>query len=513
LLSGRTADPASLERREPDANQYVEIVREGGVPSLVLLFAALALQAAAVALLLHWDAREVGPVFALPGLLILVATVLFSGFGASLDAPANLLVFALWSGAIAGRAALVLPDALKGWTAIRQPGWLPAPTLGVLLLAGGFRSCFIAWQAEGIRPILRAASPPVVDPMNSDSVNNAISLLQTTPHEGNAVAHWQLGERLISRFRLASSKELEERLKMPWRQAWEGAGPEWLAAQIHLERRANSTRSLDVYRANSLFQDNLFPADRALRSALAATPALPEVAVRLAELAFLHGDPTANKAFGELAETLAPNDAEILFRVGLQDFFAERLDRAVGAWNRSLAIKPVHMIEVFNLAAAHPKLGLSGTFTKVVPRTPEALLTFAEEKLAGPNHAVQRITAVEQAADAIGASNLAPAEKSFQTARIHRLNNEWPQALASFRAAVDARPESVRYRHTLALALQQSGDREGALNQLRECVKLAPDEAEFRRYVEELEKPTTSARGSKNASSESSGSSKSAPRQ
>lgn len=66
-------------------------------------------------------------------------------------------------------------------------------------------------------------------------------------------------------------------------------------------------------------------------------------------------------------------------------------------------------------------------------------------------------------------------------------------ALDFFQKASDADPSDADYRFNLALALYRSGDSTGAVRELRQCVKVRPDDAEAKSLLDQISATATAA--------------------
>lgn len=66
-------------------------------------------------------------------------------------------------------------------------------------------------------------------------------------------------------------------------------------------------------------------------------------------------------------------------------------------------------------------------------------------------------------------------------------------ALDFFQKAADADPADGDYRFNLALALYRSGDSAGAVRELRQCVKVRPDDAEAKSLLDQISASATAA--------------------
>ncbi|HVJ80880.1 MAG TPA: O-antigen ligase family protein, partial [Planctomycetia bacterium] len=86
-------------------NSYLEAIVELGIPGAILLLVTLLLLLRATALLLFNDGGRESRIFALAATFVLISQAAHAAVDFALLSPANLILFAAWMGAAAGRAA------------------------------------------------------------------------------------------------------------------------------------------------------------------------------------------------------------------------------------------------------------------------------------------------------------------------------------------------------------------------------------------------------------------------
>jgi tetratricopeptide (TPR) repeat protein len=456
------------------------LVAEGGWVAVVLLGLGLLLFAEALSQTVRRD-RDGSAVFGPVGLSASVGLLGFWAAGGALS-PSVLLAGSVALGGLLGRAAFVTRDRVFG-PYITIPAYFPHQALGVTLLA------VTIWAGSRLpwANAFGAASPSELSKTERDleALDAAIFRLRPQAAAGDAVALAQVAERRIARFRAQTAALLEKQLRLDPDSAWRQSDPAELFARARALVASDRSRELALLRNETPVAQNLPQARAEVASALKASPLLADVALRAAQLRFLADRPVNAQALLDLAGERGPADAEFLYRLGVEESFADRLDRAAVCWQASLAKSMDRLVPIVRLAVA--KFGVEKTLQQILPNHPEAHLTLAE--LAIPaDRAMDRILAFEFARKALDAAPLGKAEKHFHAARLAAGGGRVAEAVAEFRQAVEAEPNNLRYRATLARALDVSGDRPAALREAEECLKLAPADAEAKSLVERLKK-------------------------
>ena len=107
----------------------------------------------------------------------------------------------------------------------------------------------------------------------------------------------------------------------------------------------------------------LLPALRHLVLARRACPILPETHVRLGEISFVRADPAADQVHLDRAKSLLAGHPDLLYRCGVLELQAGRLETACASWRTSLAGSDRYLPRI--LAAAGECKSASGTWCTV----------------------------------------------------------------------------------------------------------------------------------------------------
>ncbi|HVJ80104.1 MAG TPA: hypothetical protein VNC50_03450, partial [Planctomycetia bacterium] len=465
----------------PANSALAELAGAGGVVGLVLATAFWML--AGVAALASARSQPGGAAFA--------AGALFSCFAIGLVAvysPLNLgltaiLFVGLCCGAIAGRGSAAVDD----WT-VRIPARRFAPVgVAALLLAGCAWSVAVERRQTSLASAFVAATePPLENHPKLDAVNERLTRLRAEDWTSDPAAAATVGELWALRCRTLVADQLTRKLRLDSASAWTATEPSMQSLQISALAAQKRTAEIGAIRGDPLVRENLMLAREAFRSALEASPTAADAALRLAELSFVRREVGKNGRLLDLAGTAPPGDADRAYRRGVQEFLSGRMERAIADWKIALEASPARTPEVGTLLAS--KLDDAKTLA-AVPPTPEILLTLAERVFGGEKHLLGKVQALEMAERALAEAKVGPAESAFLRGRIQANSNRMKEAVASFRAAVDAAPEDVRYRHTLAIALEASGKREEALAEAKACLARDPQRGDIKAMVQRLEAP------------------------
>ena len=200
-------------------NQYVEAFLEGGLVGLALLLAAIGLLVLACRRLLQEPRNSASFTCGVVGAFALVSQAVQGGFDFGLYLPANMALFALMCGSVAGRAAGLEPisSSQDGYRIFRplvlqhRPAVLPA--VAALLICGSLVGHFELRKASAADRAVRA-SKIAISPHDATEVRTSrqIEHLRTAidgrPHD--AAAHLALSRMLIQRYRLQAFSDLRD---------------------------------------------------------------------------------------------------------------------------------------------------------------------------------------------------------------------------------------------------------------------------------------------------------------
>jgi tetratricopeptide (TPR) repeat protein len=459
-----------------------ELAGTGGVIGLALAFAAWILLG--VAALASARAPSKGAVaFAAASLFACFAIGLVAAYSPIRFGLAPILFVGLWAGAVAGRGAAAIDD----WT-VRIPAQRFAPVASAALLLAG-----CAWGAAAefrqttlAGAFVAATVPPLENPPALEKVTERLTRLRAENWESDPAAAATVGELWALRCRCLVADQLTRRLRLDTASAWAATEPSLQTLQVASLAAKKRTSEIGAIRGDPLVRENLMQARDAFRAALEASPTAADAALRLAELAFVRRDVGKNARLLDVAGTVAPGDADRAYRRGVQEFLSGRLERAIADWKVALEASPARTAEVGALLAG--KLD-DAKVLAAMPNAPEHLLTLAESVFVGEKHLLGKVQALEMAERSLAEAKLGPAETAFFQGRIQANNNRMKEAVESFRAAVGAAPEEMRYRHTLALALEAAGKRAEALAEVKECLAREPGRGDLKAMAARLETP------------------------
>jgi len=490
LRAGSGFGSASLlaTARPPESAPATFILRlmvEGGWP-------ALALALIACLLLVETLARLAGSrdgddrAFLAVGLFLAPVTIAWLGFSNWIAAPYYVMLTSVFFGAMAGRAALAVRSPFTS-TAFSLPKLLPAPTFGALLFAASLWAAFVAFAAARTNAALAAVKFESSQQLKMADVDEAIFKLRPLVHHGDALALHRLADARIERFRLQTADHFVKEMKLPAERAWKQSDPAEIFTRANTFNRTKNTAALDTLRTAPPVAQNLGQAYVELRSALAASPLVAEIALRNAQLRFMADTPVNEIALLQLAAERARPDPELFYAIGLEEFYIDRLDRASELWKASLELSLGKLVPIARLLSSKNKG--PALLETVLPSTPEAYLTFAETLGKSEANLVLKIAALELAKKSIDKADFPTEEREFQLGRWHAGANDMTKAVAAFRTSVKMKPHNVRYRVALARALELKGDKKNALVEAKQALGTEPNNSAIQEMVKRLTPP------------------------
>jgi len=489
-------------------NQYLEALVEGGIVGLGLMLAMIGLVGAAAWRLLRDDPDARSFAFGVAGVFALSGQVICGFFDFGLYVPANVLLFALLCGAVSGRAA----GLTKGPRADPSP---PTP-----LPASGARGAALGgvWQFFGrgrvLSPLVTASilgatvwgsletrcvaavettlkNVRLTQPPNEVSPGALAAAIREVEaalerREDDAEAQHRMATLWLHLYRASAYRQLREEMASgsddP--RLWQATSQIVLHGRAQYFVRNKLLSELEKLRGEPVVKENLTPALKHLVLARRACPLLAEVHVTLGELCVLAADPAGDRVHIERARRLAPSDADLLFRCGLLDLQAGRIESASASWQQSLALSRRYLDDVLLLAGQ--ELSPSQMVERVLPDSPELLIELAQGRYRGKEHAAIRRMLADRAERLIGRVELPEEEQYYLRASARALKELYPEAIADYVRAVELRPQKVGWRYQLALLLEREGRISEAHEQAKLCARMDPHNGKYRSLLREL---------------------------
>jgi len=479
--------PSAVHFQNADS-QFVEGLVEGGLVGLGLMLLAIVLSLrASFALTRAFPADAVGVV----GLFAVISQCVSASFDFGPSLAANMLTFAVIIGAVTGRAAQQLqPGACLRWLALPRlkPAWLIL-LVGVALLGQG---------AIGLKQVSAAAESRMVrrglprrnsaKSMSESSVEHAIQQLQSlvSRQPDDAEAHRELAELWIYRYRLQAAKALAAQNDVK-SSDWDLTDLGVLYDRIQTWTREGAGEQITELLELPLVRENLLPAWQHLSAAQKACPWMPEIDIHLAMLNFVrHPGEPAGVDYLRRAVVIAPGDPALMLRCGTLAQSAGRTDFAFECWRRTLELNPERLLKIRPLWM--DKVSLDDELRRILPNSPELLLSLAEEHYAGEEHRDGRLTLVRKAEQLLNdtSSPISQSHRIHMLARASVLKNDYSSAKDHYQRLLVFEPLQVVWRMEFVDFLSQHGENEEALKQAELCLGLAPDDIAIRKKVSSL---------------------------
>ncbi|MGD0896636.1 MAG: O-antigen ligase family protein [Thermoguttaceae bacterium] len=470
-------------------NQYVETLVECGIPGLALLLTMIVLVAVAGWRLLC-DARDRRTTaFATAGFFALTSQAIANSFDPGLYAAANMLLLALWCGAMSGGAAELAHcqgrSRLLALPRVRAIGVL----VTVALLAASAFGCLEIRRLAAVEAALKELNfTQNHTEYSPQTVVSKIEQLSAAAEcrEDDAEAHYYLARLWIFLYRLHAFEDVcaEAPPDADRSSLWQITSPVVIQRQLHQFVREGRLADLDSLRNHPVVRDHLRPALKHLVLARRACPLLPGVHVLIAELCGLVADPAGDQVPLETARRLVPSEPEMLFRVGLLAFQAGRTDWAYDTWRESLVLSSTHLQDI--LTIVDEQVQTPGVIEKLLPPSPSLLIQLAQGRYRAPEQAGVRRLLTGRAEELIEQVDLPEAEKHALRGAACAMRECYPDAIANYRLAVRLRPREMGWHYGLALALWHSGSIEEASLEARWCALADPGKSEYRALVEEI---------------------------
>lgn len=470
-------------------NEYLEALVETGVLGLGLMLLVLILLAVASWQVLRHGRDGAGLGFGLMAVFAFTSQVIQAGSDFGWHIPANMALSAVIGGAVAGRASRLASAGrlLRGWA---LPGGRRLGLAVTCLVAAACvwglldtRSLAAVENASNRARSALKANQPTRDRMQRAAADLTEAL---TSRNDDAWGHFWLGQTHERLYQVEQEAGLLSQGYSSTGPATlrELASPAMVHALAHAYARNGQTDLLNNLRGDPLVVKHLQAALRECLLARQANPLLSKVHFNLGELSVLVARPQDDQVHLDRVARLSPGDAELAKDCGLLAFQAGRMDNACASWKRSLSLSLGGLDAI--LAVAERQLTLQEIVGHVLPDSPPVLVELAQGRWAARQFTAMRRLLALRAEELLPRQSLADAERWYLQGAVLALKDEWPQAAAAYREAVELRPREPAWRYQLALALKHQARWSEAHEHARMAAVVEPDNVAYRTLLEEL---------------------------
>ncbi len=456
-------------------NQYLEALLDAGAVGLGLMLLTLVLVARG-ALQLIRRAESAAFAFGLAGLFAVTVQAIHGGFDFGLYLPANMLLFATLSGAVAAGSG----DKANERTAVAGTRWGPLTLAAVLTLVvwGGFeaRGAVAARAAQNDSAALAE--------WDDQAVRRALrtTLAAVQQRTDDAESHERAARLWIRLYRLERFAELRRltSASVSANVVWEATSPGVMHRQLHLMTPSQRVQ----VQSDGRVRDYLQRALAHLVFARRACPLLPDVHLELARLGGLVADPASDGIHAERLRRTSPSDARRLFEAGLAHYRAGRLEAAWAVWRESLEVDGRFGRRI--IALAQTQLAPEAVLMNVVPESPALVVRLARDCYPEQEHEAIRRAYGAYAERLVNQSDLAEDERLLLRAEARELQGRYSESNDDYRAAVGLRPRDAAWRYSFAVALKRQSRLDEAFEQARLGAFLEPGNQACHELLEEI---------------------------
>jgi O-antigen ligase/tetratricopeptide (TPR) repeat protein len=468
-------------------NQYLETLVEAGIAGLALLLAMIALVFRAAWRLVRHSSRTAGVTLGVAVVFALAGQTLQALVDFGLYIPANMLLCALLCGAAVGASASL---ARHGRSLPMPPRWMrggacAATLLLVALLAWGGMETHAAAVVETAMQHTESlklgtpASPPQIE-RGIDELTRAVA-----GRPDDAEAQQQLAELWLAHYQAEMTEALRKELPSAGATRWaELASSFTFHERAHQLQQHGWAEQLATLCHAPVVQRSLPQAAACAWAAARACPLLVDAHLVLARLAALSGDAQQDRPCLARARRVQPSAPEVLFRCGLLEFQAGRIEQAARDWRGALQLSTRRLEEV--LGRAETRLSLPYLVENVLPDRPALLVALARTRYAGPRQAYARQLLTQRSARLLEQLSLADDERHYLRGAVRLLEGRRQEAVAEYEQAVALRPRESAWRYELAVLLKEQGALVQAHDHACGCVATDPRNGVYRRLLEQI---------------------------
>ncbi len=481
-------------------NQYLEALVDGGVIGLALIVLMIVLIALAAFRVLRYDSDSRSVALAVAVTFALAGQVVAAFFDFGLSIPANMCLFAVMCGALAGRAARLnkvregeAPAELEPpCTAARQEPRSPrlfALAVAITLVFGCVWGGATAKKTQRVASALRSIR--LADTSTCYSIAELNEHLQrlhevANTSEDDAEIQRTLAELYMQLYRARTLQELKGKTSLAEDdpRLLQLTSPLIVHERAHTLARTGMTDELDKQRKLPAVQAYLIPALRHFEKAREACPTLADVHRGIAELTWVAADPAMDQIHVERARRMAPSDPDMLFVCGLLDMHAGRIEAAFASWKQSLTLSARHMENV--LALTDRYLAVDGMIKQILPDSPELLLSLARKRFPNPGQQATQQALIARAAHLLDRTDARDGESHHLRAVAWSLQGNVEAAVEHYRKAIRHDPRNAQLRHEFAEFLLQAGRLDEAREQAAWSARLAPRQRRHQRLLTQI---------------------------
>ena len=467
-------------------NLYLETLIETGVPGLLCLLLMIGVVVRSAWRLMRGEGNSGSPWFGAAGVFAITGQALHSIGDFDLSMPANMMLLALFCGALAATripransGAISGDDQPRRLSGLAERRRLPIALATVFLLGLG-----LAWreswrQAAIETAILKSRFADNPTAVSIEDLSGAIARLTSAlrGEADHAAGQQHLAELWIHSYRLHALEQLrQERPSATEEQMWPFTPLPVLHGRAHDLSRNGPAGALEELRAAPEVSKNLLPALEHLTDAQRGCQLLPGVQLLLAQLAFLVDRPATDLGPLERARRLAPGNAQILFGCGRLEIEGGRTERGLRTWRRCLELDPSRLAEIYPLArqaAPAAKVAIQLLPDQAGLLAEVAHLFLKENQVEANEALANRLLKLPANAKA-GA-----AQQHYLQALGCLLTSATDKAIDEYRQAVRLDPQEDTWRFEFAILLKRQGQLSEAYQQALLCNQLKPDNREY----------------------------------
>lgn len=189
--------------------------------------------------------------------------------------------------------------------------------------------------------------------------------------------------------------------------------------------------------------------------------------LRLGQLACLMGERENERQYLAEAVRRCPNDASLLFMIGLLEHQSEETDLSAKHWNRCLTL--TRKFEEPIIRFCRFEVGMDVVKNQVLPTNPYFRLRIAKKYFSAPEDLLLKQWLLNHTKTVLDQYECGPGEKLFIKGEIERSMGNFPIASVYFRKALEKNDNQTSWRIGYARSLMGEGYQSEAIAELTKC--------------------------------------------